>query len=188
MILVSSTKPTNPKDAIGCTKAPLSTVPLRPVLEVGAAMVEGACKYGRHNYRRAGVRATVYFDAAARHLFAWYEGQDIDPESGLSHVVKAIAGLMVLRDSMLQGNWVDDRPPKVVDSETWIPELNAETAEILSRYPNPKPPHTQIAFTSESGALLGGRPERCSCGAPLDTHGGVDCDELRALPPEHARE
>lgn len=121
-------KESNPKDAVGIAKVPASTVSQavmmelrrflnRPVSfmvqgELGLGMLEGALKYGRHNYRAVGVRASVYFDAAFRHFGAWYLGQDIDPDSGLSHITKGIATLTVLRDSMIQGNWADDRPPR----------------------------------------------------------------------------
>ena len=136
------TKDTNPKDAIGISKAPLSTVSVPVMAEVGVAMLEGALKYGRHNYRVAGVRASVYYDAAFRHLGAWWEGQDIDPDSGISHITKCIAGLMVLRDSMMQGNWVDDRPPRVTDTD-WLLKLNAKAKELLAKYPTPVLPWTQ---------------------------------------------
>ncbi len=131
---IAETKATNPKDAIGCSKPPLSVIPCAvlfevaeaidptapilvslpaPVLfELGLALLEGACKYGRHNYRSAGVRASIYYDAMYRHLLPWWTGEDIDPDSGLSHVTKAIACLVVMRDSMLIGNWHDDRPPR----------------------------------------------------------------------------
>ena len=140
-----STKDTNPKDAIGVTKIPRSTLSAQVMAEVGVAMLEGALKYGRHNFRVAGVRASVYYDAVGRHLDAWFEGQDIDPESGLSHIVKAIAGLMVLRDSMLQENWVDDRPPKALNQD-WIQDLNLKVKALLAKYPNPVPAYTQAAL------------------------------------------
>jgi hypothetical protein len=130
-----SQKDTNPKDAVGIAKVPRSTLPARPLAEAGLAMLEGALKYGRHNYRAVGVRASVYYDAVGRHLDAWWEGQDVDPDSGLSHIAKAIAGLAVLRDSMLQGNWVDDRPPRVVDADTWTAEFNAKARALLEKYP-----------------------------------------------------
>ena len=100
-------KESNPKDAVGIKKAPFSTVPSPVVAEVGLAMLEGALKYGRHNYRAIGVRSSVYFDAALRHLTAWWEGQDVDPDSGLSHITKALACLFVLRDANLIGKLVD---------------------------------------------------------------------------------
>lgn len=138
-------KDTNPKDAVGTAKVPVSTVSAQVLGEVGLAMMEGALKYGRHNFRVAGVRASVYYDAVGRHLGAWWEGQDIDPESSLSHVTKAIAGLMVLRDSMLQENWVDDRPPAVAN-QNWIQELNEKAKALLAKYPSPKPAFTQAGL------------------------------------------
>lgn len=91
--------------------APWHLLPGPVIAEVGLAMLEGAAKYGRHNYRSAGVRASVYLDATARHLIAWWSGEDIDPDSGLSHVTKAITSLTVLRDAQLQGLCTDDRAP-----------------------------------------------------------------------------
>lgn len=137
-------KNTNPKDAIGSKKVPVSNIPAQVMGEVGLAMLEGAIKYRRHNYRIAGVRASVYYDAVmSRHLPAWWEGQDIDQDSNLSHVTKAIACLIVLRDSMLQENWVDDRPPKV-KNQNWVNDLNKKTEALLKRYPNAKEPYTEL--------------------------------------------
>jgi hypothetical protein len=130
-------KPTNPKGALGVRKVPASAIPAPVLAELALALLEGACKYGRHNYRTAGARASVYYDAALRHLWAWWEGEDIDPDSGLSHVTKAIAGLVVLRDAMARGNWTDDRPPRC--EEGWVQRLNEQVAAILDRYPEPKP-------------------------------------------------
>ncbi len=136
-----TTKATNPKDAIGVTKAPLSTLSGPVLFEMGEGMLEGGCKYGRHNYRVAGVRASVYFDAAQRHLWDWFEGEDIDPASGINHIGKALSCLHVLRDSMIKGNWVDDRPPKA--NAGWMSEANDKTKEILARFPDPVPPYTE---------------------------------------------
>ena len=135
------TKQTNPKDAIGSAKAPISTVSAPVIMEMGLGMLEGAAKYGRHNYRVAGVRASVYYDAAMRHLMAFWEGEDIDPESGIHHIGKALSCLSVLRDAMFQDKWYDDRPPKVKDG--WVQEMNAKAKEILAKYPHPLPPYTE---------------------------------------------
>ena len=140
---MSAIKDTNPKDLVGTRKVPLSTLPFRVLWRVGLAMLEGMCKYGRHNYRAAGVRASVYFDAVvSRHLGAWWEGEDIDPDSGLNHIDKAIAGLMVLRDSMLQGNWTDDRPPA---GNVDMAELNKQAGELIDRHADKSPHHYTAA-------------------------------------------
>ncbi len=135
-------KPTNPKDAIGIRKAPMSTVSAPVMAEVGVAMLEGAAKYGRHNYRNAGVQSSVYYDATMRHLMSWWEGEDFDPDSGLSHVTKAIASLCVLRDAMIQGMLTDDRAPKSV---AFYEELNKKAAAILDKYQDKNPRHFTIA-------------------------------------------
>lgn len=75
-----------------------------------------------------------------RHLAAWWEGQDIDPDSGLHHVAKAMASLHVLRDAMMQDKCFDDRPP--VSSASWIAAAQERVEEILGRYPNHKAPYT----------------------------------------------
>lgn len=137
-------KPTNPKDMVGIRKTPMSTVPANVLAEVGVAMLEGASKYGRHNYRVAGVRASVYYDGVMRHLMAWWEGEDIDPDSGLSHITKAITSLVVLRDSMMQGMCTDDRPPRAV---SFFPDLNAAASAIVDKYADKCPRHYTIADT-----------------------------------------
>jgi len=134
-------KLSNPKDACGIRKAPMSVVPMSVVAELGVAMLEGACKYGRSNYRAIGVRGSVYFDAGMRHLISWWEGEDIDPDSGLSHVTKAIASLVVLRDAMMQGKFTDDRPPRALP---FYPALNAGAADIIDRYADRSPIHYTI--------------------------------------------
>lgn len=137
-----SEKPTNPKDAVGIKKVPFSTVPMEVVAEIGLGMMEGAMKYGRHNYRTIGVRGSVYFDATMRHLVSWWEGEDIDPDSGLSHISKALASLAVLRDAMINDKLTDDRPPK--SPEGWINPLNEVAATLVDKYPEPKAAHTEI--------------------------------------------
>ena len=133
-------KDTNPKDAVGVKKAPVSTVSGAVIAELGVAMLEGARKYGRHNYRVSGVRASVYRDATFRHLNKWWEGEDIDSDSGLNHITKAIASLTVLRDAMIFDNWTDDRPPPV--PEGFLDNLDKLAANVIEKYPNAKDPFT----------------------------------------------
>lgn len=136
-------KPSNPKDALGVLKIPFSTMSAPVLAEVGIGMLEGALKYGRHNYRAIGVRASVYYDGTLRHLTAWWEGEDFDPDSyvGLHHVTKAIASLTVIRDAMIQNKFVDDRPPKTQDG--WMVPLNEKVKALIAKYPTPVPPYIE---------------------------------------------
>ena len=139
---MSKYKDSNPKDAVGVKKVPFSTVSAPVIAELGLAMLEGDRKYGRHNYRVAGVRASVYYDALFRHITAWWEGEDIDADSGLSHVTKAATCLVVLRDAMINDMLTDDRPPKA--PEGWVKSLNEKAAKIIEKYPEPVLPYTEL--------------------------------------------
>lgn len=143
-------KETNPKDAVGTRKVPMSCVPMPPLTEVAVAMQEGARKYGRHNYRQAGIRASVYFDAAMRHLIAWWEGEDIDPDSGISHISKAVATLMVLRDGQMRSMCEDDRPPRTPDV---IRQANVLSEKVVERYPTALPAITEIGLQAAKPLL-----------------------------------
>ena len=136
-------KKTNPKDAIG-TKKPrfYSGLPANVTKEVTIGIMEGAMKYGRHNYRIAGVRASTYIDATIGHLFDYWEGQDIDPDSSLHHITKAIASLYVLRDAQMRDMCEDDRPPRSNVEGDKI-RLQAIVNELFKKYPNPEPAYKE---------------------------------------------
>lgn len=135
-------KASNPKDAIGISKVPLcSVLPSQVMGEVALGMLEGALKYGRHNYRAIGVRTSVYVDAEQRHVKAFWEGQDTDPDSKLHHLAKAISTLVVLYDAILQDKCFDDRPPSE-KNQGWVQDQNKRAAELIARYPEPKAPYT----------------------------------------------
>lgn len=71
----------------------------------------GAQKYDDHNWRR-GYEWSKSYDALQRHLTAWWDGEDIDPESGLSHLGHAGFHILVLATWERldgQGSQFDDR-------------------------------------------------------------------------------
>ena len=137
-------KDSNPKDAVGSTKPPIHNVPLSVVAEIGLALAEGSHKYGSSNWRVIGVRASVYWDAAFRHIKAFWEGEDVDPDSQLSHITKAISALVVLRDAMIQDNWNDDRPPRSKQTPAMVSEQYKQMLERLkSLQPDPVEGYTQ---------------------------------------------
>jgi len=106
-------KQTNPKDAIGATKLPLHLIPSSAMGYLSLAFLEGACKYGKYNWRVAGVRATIYADAAERHLKKWLDGEDSDPKTGVSHLASVMACCAIIIDAACVGKLTDDRPPRM---------------------------------------------------------------------------
>ncbi|KKN64878.1 hypothetical protein LCGC14_0487120 [marine sediment metagenome] len=138
----------NPKEIAGSVKNPHCCVSLAVMAEVGIAMMEGARKYGRYNYRDTVITASIYYDAVRRHIDLWWEGEDIDPESGIHHITKAIAGLTVLRDGLIQNKVDDDRPP-ITPPEHWK-YIKKITATVLKKYPDCKLPFTQKGIDDAS--------------------------------------
>lgn len=83
-------------------KPPLSLIDRHAIEDIARVLGFGAKKYAAHNWRN-GVAYSRLIDAALRHLYAFADGEDNDPESGLSHVAHAgccIIFLLGLQHSM----------------------------------------------------------------------------------------
>jgi hypothetical protein len=99
------------------------------------ALLEGALKYGRGNWRPIGVRASIYYDACLRHLYAWFEGEDCAPDSGVHHLGHALACLAILIDADAAHSLTDDRAfpggyhSALARATTHVPVLKARHAD-----------------------------------------------------------
>jgi hypothetical protein len=98
----------NPKDIVGAGKLPLHLWPTTATATGCIALLNGALKYGRSNWRNVGVKASIYVDACQRHLSAWFEGEEAD-EEGVPHLSSALACLAIIVDAKAAGKLKDDR-------------------------------------------------------------------------------
>jgi len=136
--------PNDPKGAIGATKTPLALIP--PIAMEQTAWVHklGSAKYGPFNWRDTGVCATTYVAAIMRHLNAWRDGEDLDPESGISHIAHVACSCNILLDAQNCGMLQDDR------------------------YRKPENPHRGSEFIAEEFGVETEHPPEdemeCSCG------------------------
>jgi len=105
----SSMKLTNPKDAIGSDKLPLHLWPATATAMGCIGMLNGMLKYGRANFRAVGIRASIYKDAAHRHIDAWFEGEECDSDDGVPHLAAALACIAIIVDAEAAGKLNDDR-------------------------------------------------------------------------------
>jgi len=101
----------NPKDRIGASKLPLHLFPASAVAMGAVGMANGAMKYGRNNFRAERVRASIYAAAAQRHLHAWLEGEEVDPDDGVPHLGAVLANIAILVEAQTHGTLLDDRNP-----------------------------------------------------------------------------
>lgn len=162
----------NPKDAIGDTKAALHLVPAALSIYASQAMSLGAAKYGPYNWRENKVQAHVYYAAALRHLAAWFDGEDADPESHALHLAHAAACLAILLDALATGNLIDDRPTPGATAEL----LAAVAAPAVKRDIAPPPPVMQTLHSPaqhERALRLRGYCSVCRTGPRLTDLAGV---------------
>lgn len=68
-------------------KTDWSLMPFEAIEEINKVLDFGARKYAAHNWKTGtGFRYTRVLSSLLRHTFAWARGEDLDPESGLSHL------------------------------------------------------------------------------------------------------
>ena len=100
---------TDPKAIEGAKKTQLHLLPPVALAEAAKAHQQGADKYGPFNWRETKVCASTYISAMMRHLDLWRDGEDLAPDSGVSHLGHIIAGANILLDAAHCGTLVDDR-------------------------------------------------------------------------------
>lgn len=121
----------NPKDLIGAKKISISKLPAIGILHGAHAMMNGADKYGPYNWRDKAVQASIYVDAAMRHLTSFFEGQEIATDSGVHHLGHAIACCAILLDAQATGHLIDDRP--VCGDPDKVDRLLQQLAETIQK-------------------------------------------------------
>lgn len=73
-----------------------SLVPQGVMDEVIRVLEFGARKYAPDNWKHVVDGETRYYDAAMRHIDAWWKGEQTDPETGKNHLAHAVCCLMFL--------------------------------------------------------------------------------------------
>jgi hypothetical protein len=131
-------KPSNPKDLIGSDKVPLGLVPPVTSAYLAIAHLEGDLKYGRSNWREAGIRAMIYVDACKRHLDKWRDGEEADPETTVPHLANALTCLSIIVDAQHCGKMIDDRP-KATLSSVVIDRLSGIVKHLRNMHKDKKP-------------------------------------------------
>jgi hypothetical protein len=89
-------------------KLPLNLLSTEALNQTAAVLAFGAQKYAAHNWR-AGFAWSRPLAAAMRHITAFNDGEDRDPESGLSHLAHAACCIMFLLEFEKTHRHLDDR-------------------------------------------------------------------------------
>lgn len=95
------------KDDAG--KTPWHLMPPDALNEIAQVLEFGARKYGDRNWER-GMAWSRPFSALMRHMWAWWRGEDRDPETGFSHLAHAGCCILFLLTYYGHATGTDDRP------------------------------------------------------------------------------
>lgn len=71
-------------------------LPLYPVHETIRVLMYGAQKYDDHNWKKVSPLRARYYNAVKRHIDDWWEGEQLDSESGYHHLAHAVCCLVFL--------------------------------------------------------------------------------------------
>ncbi|MCA2590181.1 MAG: hypothetical protein IM509_05375 [Microcystis sp. M31BS1] len=70
-------------------------IPPEAMEELAKVLTHGATKYEDHNWAR-GMKWGRVFSALMRHMWSWWKGENVDPETGYSHLSHALCNLVFL--------------------------------------------------------------------------------------------
>lgn len=142
--VASAPKNPNPKDSIGSTKIPMHLWPDTATVYGALALLDGAAKYGRGNYRASPVRASIYYDALKRHVNGWFSGRPCDPDSGLPDLAHALGCLAIIVDAEAAGTLIDDRDYGS-GYAALIAKMTPHVARLQEMHKDKNPKHYTIA-------------------------------------------
>jgi hypothetical protein len=94
--------------AKGAKGVELHALPRSALEAVGKVYHFGAQKYEDYNFRR-GYKWSLSYDAMMRHQIAFWDGEDLDPESGLPHMAHVMWHAATLIEFMVSHPDYDDR-------------------------------------------------------------------------------
>ena len=120
-------------------------IPYDAIRGVAEVLTSGAQKYSARNWE-LGIAYGRVFGAVQRHLTAWWQGEDNDPESGRSHLDHALCELIFLSAYEKRGmKQLDDRPQTPLAKKA--AEMNAEMFENFKLGAN-DPVDSNATFTN----------------------------------------
>lgn len=90
-------------------KSGVDQIPPEVLMLWGDIFRHGEEKYGRNNWK-SGTEWHEFYGSALRHLYKWWLGEDIDPDSGEPHLAHSLWNVGALIYFQLHGLGNDDRP------------------------------------------------------------------------------
>lgn len=95
-------------DRFNAGKLQWSMVDFKSLEDMVRVLEFGAKKYSRNNWKK-GLKTTEIVDSMLRHIYAYLDGEDVDPESGINHTGHIMCNAMFLSHMHLFRKDMDTR-------------------------------------------------------------------------------
>ena len=90
------------------SKSGVDQIPSEVLMEWGDVFTYGEKKYARDNWLK-GTDWHEFYGSALRHLYRFWAGEDVDPETGINHLAHALWNVAAIRAYQMRGLGQDDR-------------------------------------------------------------------------------
>ena len=98
-------------------KPKMNLLPPKAILEVAKVLTFGAEKYDAENWRKLDDLQNRYTAGALRHIFAHMDGEELDPETNLSHLAHALCCLLFKLEIELEERFKEKESREIDSTE-----------------------------------------------------------------------
>ena len=112
-------------------KPKMNLLPPKAILEVAKVLTFGAEKYDAENWRKLDDLQNRYTAGALRHIFAHMDGEELDPETNLSHLAHALCCLLFKLEIELEDAKTKEKEPRETDSTEHTARDQSFESDIL---------------------------------------------------------
>jgi hypothetical protein len=113
-------------------KVKLDLVPNSALYAMALVFEEGAKKYDEHNWRN-GMKWSTPYASMMRHLTSFWDGEEIDPETGLSHLYHAACNIAMLIEYQDICPELDDRYKGAIRKKENMKIKSPESINIIDK-------------------------------------------------------
>ena len=113
-------------------KPKMNLLPPKAIVEISKVLTFGAAKYDAENWRKLDDLQNRYTAGALRHIFAHMDGEELDPETNLSHLAHAMCCLLFKLEIELENAKSEEERPREIDSTEHTARDQSFESDILS--------------------------------------------------------
>ena len=113
-------------------KPKMNLLPPKAIVEISKVLTFGAAKYDAENWRKLDDLQNRYTAGALRHIFAHMDGEELDPETNLSHLAHAMCCLLFKLEIELENGKIKEEESREVDSTEHTARDQSFESDILT--------------------------------------------------------